>query len=145
MHLPWTRCRSYLPGNISEPNNIFGSESCAVANYTETRLAQQIQATLPTFNGTGAVSSAWAWADAGCQEEAVSVCRALPELAAAPVYTPASSNASFQLLLGAFDWATAQGACNFMGGHLASWSSQREQVGGGGVGCHPIFVGTSRC
>ena len=56
--------RRYLPGNISEPNNLQGSENCAAANYTQNKMAQDIQTASNTFNGTGALSNAWAWADA---------------------------------------------------------------------------------
>lgn len=120
-------CR-YLPGNLSEPNNLQGSEACVAANYTQTKLAQDIQAASVTFNGTGAVSGAWAWADSGCKAPAASICKLLPPLAA-PRFSPASSNATFQLLLGSFNFSSAQAACNDVGGHLASWGSQREQVG----------------
>jgi hypothetical protein len=59
-------------------------------------------------------------------ENLVSICRLLPPVVA-PRYRAASSNATFQLVLGSFSHAAAEAACNDAGGHLTSWSSQQEQ------------------
>jgi hypothetical protein len=61
-----------------------------------------------------------------CMENFVSICRLLPPVVT-PRYRTASTNASFQLILGNFSYAAAEAACNDAGGHLASWSSQQEQ------------------
>jgi hypothetical protein len=56
----------------------------------------------------------------------VSICRLLPPVVTSR-YRTASTNATFQLILGNFSYTTAESACNSAGGHLTSWSSQQEQ------------------
>ena len=71
----------------------------------------------------------WGWGDAACEDPHFFVCKvAQPQ--AAPAYTTSGTNVTFLLNTTLVTFAEAEESCQMNGGHLASYSSIEEQVGG---------------
>ncbi len=107
-----------MPGRILEPNNQRPPEVCAGSNLT----AGIIRYDELVVDGVGG------WADHNCDEEYPFICEIWPPQKF-DSYVSQVSGYEFTFYSTPMNFSQAQVECNANGGHLASYSSQAEQVG----------------